>query len=297
MTLTSRSIAPVLTPLADRDLETLLTIRHFERRLLDLFAMGKVRGTAQTCLGQEHIPTAVMANLTEQDFVLSHHRSQGHFLARFGDAKGLLAEIMGKRGAIGSGVGGCQHLFHRNFLSTGIAGELVPVAAGIALGLHRKGTNGLAAVFVGDGTWGEGVVYEALNIAQLWSLPLVIVVESERPAAGAASNSSLAGTITGRAKSFGASCLELCTVDVNEIRAALAEPLAAVRSSRHPLVVEFPTRCPAPDGAGVPQRNWYEAYREVDGAQMERIEAKVLAELERIVSEVDAAPPSEWSES
>ncbi|MEU9835849.1 thiamine pyrophosphate-dependent enzyme, partial [Streptosporangium sp. NPDC048047] len=147
----------------DEDLRLLLLIRHFELALLRLFEAGELSGTTHTCLGQEYIPVALSRLLREDDFVLSNHRGHGHFLARYAEPYGLLAEIMGREGALCAGVGGSQHVYHRRFLSTGVQGESLPVAAGVALAL--RGSGALACAYIGDGTWGEGAVYEALNMA------------------------------------------------------------------------------------------------------------------------------------
>ncbi|SVC73219.1 uncharacterized protein METZ01_LOCUS326073, partial [marine metagenome] len=127
-------VRQALTELLDADLERLILIREFELLLLHLFSQGKLNGTTHTCLGQEYIPVSVSRFLTEADFVFSNHRGHGHYLARFDDPSGLLAEIMGREGGICHGVGGSQHLYRdRQHLSTGIQGESLPVAVGVAL--------------------------------------------------------------------------------------------------------------------------------------------------------------------
>ena len=100
----------------------LLTIRLFEKKLLELYGEGKINGTTHTCIGQEEIPVAVMSVLSNDDYVFSNHRGHGHYLARFGDIEGLFAEIMGKEGAMCSGVGGSQHIKKDNYYSTGVQG-------------------------------------------------------------------------------------------------------------------------------------------------------------------------------
>jgi pyruvate dehydrogenase E1 component alpha subunit len=123
----------VTTPTLDDDLDSLLLIRRFEQRLLDLFAAGELNGTTHTCLGQEHVPVALSPLLAEGDFVLSNHRGHGHYLARYDDPAGLPAEIMGRRGGVCDGVGGSQHLFRDGYLSTGVQGESLPAGDGAAL--------------------------------------------------------------------------------------------------------------------------------------------------------------------
>ena len=102
----------------------MLLIRHFEWTVLELFGAGLIAGTTHTCLGQEYVPVALNPLLREADMVFSNHRGHGHYLARYPDPTGLLAEIMGREGAVCGGSGGSQHLFRPGFLSTGVQGEI-----------------------------------------------------------------------------------------------------------------------------------------------------------------------------
>src|SRR5262245_52932230 len=126
-----------MTPsrLCDEDLDLAVLIRRFEEGLLRLFSSGALSGTTHTCLGQEYVPVA-LAPLLADDFVFSNHRGHGHYLAHCGDPEGLLAELMGREGAVCHGVGGSQHLRRERFLSTGVQGESLPAAVGVAL--HYK---------------------------------------------------------------------------------------------------------------------------------------------------------------
>src|SRR5688572_17299879 len=122
---------------ADDDLARLLLIRHFELTVQDLFARGLLSGTTHTCLGQEYVPVALNPLLRDDDYVFSNHRGHGHYLARFDDPAGLLAELTGRQGAPCAGVGGSQHVRRARFHSTGVQGESVAVATGTALHLKR----------------------------------------------------------------------------------------------------------------------------------------------------------------
>jgi pyruvate dehydrogenase E1 component alpha subunit len=208
-------------PVADADLELMLSIRHFELTLLDLFALGKITGTTHTCLGQEYIPVALRTEIDHDDYVFSNHRGHGHYLARFGDRHGLLAEIMGREGAVCNGVGGSQHILRDRYLSTGVQGESVPVAVGAALHLKHTEPGQIAVVHIGDGTWGKGAVYEGLNMAALWHLPLVLVVEHNGIAQSTPTTAHLAGSIEGRARAFGIEHQLVTGNDLAAIRALL----------------------------------------------------------------------------
>ncbi|GLZ31995.1 dehydrogenase [Lentzea sp. NBRC 105346] len=291
------------SPPADADLATMLLIRHFELALLDLFARGELHGTTHTCLGQEHVPVALAPLLGERDYVFSNHRGHGHYIARFGDPAGLLAEIMGREGAVCNGVGGSQHIFRDRYLSTGVQGESLPVAAGVALHLKRHEPGALALTYIGDGTWGEGAVYEALNMAALWRLPLLVVVEHNGIAQSTATDANMAGTIGARAAAFGIAHMRVESISPAEIR-TVAGPL--VDKVRHgaPLVLEFVTNRLGPHSKGDDTRtdaelrrvraaDWHAVYREAPGfAEADSLAAAQVAQL---VDEVSARQPAVWS--
>jgi acetoin:2,6-dichlorophenolindophenol oxidoreductase subunit alpha len=299
------STADGVSRLDDADLGLMLLIRHFERAILELFGQGKLSGTTHTCLGQEYVPVALTALLHEDDFVFSNHRGHGHYLARFRDPHGLLAEVMGRTGAVCNGVGGSQHIHRGRYFSTGVQGESMPVAAGVALHLKRTEPGRLAVVYIGDGTWGEGAVYEALNLAALWELPLVVVVENNGIAQSTPTALQMAGTIAGRAAAFGVDHVSISSTDVTAIRAQLTPMIARTRAECRPLVAEFVTYRVGPHSKGddtrgsveiewIAERDWLRRYARafpdqfniLDGAQRERVE--------RLVREIDARAPSVW---
>ncbi|SEK31374.1 thiamine pyrophosphate-dependent dehydrogenase E1 component subunit alpha [Streptacidiphilus jiangxiensis] len=287
---------------SDEDLSLLLTIRAFEERLLDLFGQGMLNGTTHTCLGQEYVPVALEALLRPEDHVFSNHRGHGHYLARHRDPEGLLAEIMGRRGAVCGGVGGSQHIRTERYLSTGVQGESLPVACGVALRLRRVSPGALACVYVGDGTWGEGGVYEALNLAALWRLPLLVVVENNGIAQSTPTQRAMAGTIAGRAAAFGIAHERVVGSDLAAIRRQLAPGVEAVRGGA-PLVVEFVTHRlgphskgddtrPAGELARVRAADWRAPYAAAEPERVARLEAAARARIEAVVADVVAREPS-----
>lgn len=298
-------VAPDVTELADEDLELLLLIRNFELALLDLFAAGQLNGTTHTCLGQEYVPVA-LAPLLRDDFVFSNHRGHGHYLARFRDPAGLLAEIMGRSGAVCAGVGGSQHIYRDGFLSTGVQGQSLPVAVGVALHYRRTGEERIAVAHIGDGTWGEGSVYEALNMARLWEVPLLVVVEDNGIAQSTPTERQLAGTVADRAWAFGAEYLEIHGTDVNAIRAELAPVVADVRRRGTPAVVHFHCLRLGPHSKGddtrseaeladVRAREWSALYARQHGDRFAAADARAKALMADLVAEVSARPPSQWA--
>ena len=154
-------------------LQQALTIRQVEQRLLGLFSEGKLFGTVHTCIGQEFTGPAIAAHLREGDTWFSNHRCHGHFLAYCDEVDGLIAEIMGRASGVCGGLGGSQHLQHRNFHSNGVQGGIMPVATGLALAHQLGGKGDISVVSIGDGTLGEGVLYESLNIASMWKVPFL----------------------------------------------------------------------------------------------------------------------------
>jgi acetoin:2,6-dichlorophenolindophenol oxidoreductase subunit alpha len=212
-------------------------IRRFEESLLALFEEGLLNGTTHACIGQEANAVGLIEHLQEDDHLFSNHRCHGHFLARTGDAFGLLAEIMGKRAGLCGGIGGSQHICAPGFKSNGVQGGIVPTAAGIALAHQLNGSDGLSVVFLGDGTLGEGVVYETLNLTALWDLPLLLVLEDNGWSQSTPSRLNLAGDIAARFAAFGLPLLEVASTDVLEIDAAAGEVVSGCRERHGPGVL------------------------------------------------------------
>ena len=190
---------------------------------------GKLFGTVHTCIGQEWTGVAVAEALEEGDLIFTNHRGHGHFLARTGDVTGLIAEVMGRRAGICSGRGGSQHMCSAGVFSNGIQGGIVPVAAGLAMAEKLRGSGKIAVVFIGDGTLGEGAVYEALNVASKWELPLLVVLENNLYAQSTPQTQTLAGDILARASAFDIRTAEADTWDVPELLDATARAVSSVR--------------------------------------------------------------------
>ncbi|WP_150256184.1 thiamine pyrophosphate-dependent dehydrogenase E1 component subunit alpha [Nocardiopsis deserti] len=304
-TLTEHVTGQRLAELPDDDLRTLFMIRRFEQKLLELFGRGALNGTTHTCLGQEYVPVSLEPLLDPHDFVFSNHRGHGHYLARYDDPEGLLAEIMGREGAVCDGVGGSQHILRDRYLSTGVQGQSLPVAAGVALKLKRTEPGLLACAYIGDGTWGEGAVYEALNMARLWGLPLLVVVEHNGIAQTTPTTDQMAGTIADRAAAFGVRHHRVTTTDVHMIRQELTPLLSHVREACEPLVVEFATHRIGPHSKGDDTRpddvvqhardnDWYHAYLSAFPEQAEPLDSQARDRVNRITDDVIARPLSTW---
>src|SRR4051812_210877 len=208
---------------------TMLLIRRFEERALAEFSTGKLFGTTHAYIGQEADAAAIFSAADPGDIVFSSHRCHGHFLAYGGDPYRLAAELMGKASGLVGGRGGSQHIHWRNFYSNGIQGGIIPVAAGTALAEKFQKTGKVSIVFIGDGTLGEGVFYESLNLASLWHIPILFVLENNRYAQTTPIELGVAGSLAGRFSAFNIKAWELDSTDVLEIRSRAAEALDYVR--------------------------------------------------------------------
>jgi TPP-dependent pyruvate/acetoin dehydrogenase alpha subunit len=178
-------------------------IREFELRVLKLFSEGKLFGTTHAYIGQEANAVGVISNLNHDDIVVSNHRCHGHYLAFKNNPYELLCELMGKEDGSCGGRGGSQHIYDDNFFTNGIQGGIVPLAAGLAFAEKEKGSSKIVAIFIGDGTLGQGVLYEGLNITSKWELPLLFVLENNRYAQSTKIEHTLSGTVSERFTAFG----------------------------------------------------------------------------------------------
>jgi 2-oxoisovalerate dehydrogenase E1 component len=218
-----------------------LLIRKCEERLLSLFSEGKLYGTVHTCIGQEWTGVSVCDALRQGDSVFSNHRGHGHFLARTGDINGLIAEVMGRISGVCGGMGGSQHLYAENYYSNGIQGGMVPIAAGKALAAKMDGKGAVSVVFIGDGTLGEGTLYEAMNIASKWQLPLLIVLENNRYAQSTSQLQTLAGKPSNRALAFDIEYRQGDTWDWQNLMRVSAEAVDFARTRQKPVFLEINT--------------------------------------------------------
>ncbi len=272
---------------------SLYTIRRFDQTVLDKFPTGVFYGTTHTYLGQEANAVGVLSQIQEHDIVFSNHRSHGHFLAYGGDPYRLFAELMGRVTGVCGGRGGSQHLHWRNFYSNGVQGGTIPIATGMALAEKQKSTGAIVFAFLGDGTLGEGVIYEAFNMASLWKAPILYILENNRIAQTTPTELALAGNITARFDAFGIPAQHLSTSDVLEIMPVAGELAAKVRQGDCPQALIIDTYRFGPHSKGDDTRDptWIDKIRtefdplKIHGVRIEfnekqAIEARVDEEIE-----------------
>ena len=225
-------------------------IRLTEQLVLDQFSRGLVSGTTHTCLGQEIAAISVVRALDHaDDAVLSNHRNHGHFLTYSGDFLGLVAEIMGREAGVCRGRGGSQHLAWRHFHSNGVQGGMTGISAGLALARKKMARGAVVAAMIGDGTLGQGLVYESMNLASVWQVPLLVVVENNGIAQTTYTHETIGGSIEARGAAFGFATWHLADDDPAFCR-KVADVVASVRAAGRPGYLVVDTRRMGPHSKG-----------------------------------------------
>ncbi len=225
-------------------------IRSSEQLVLDLFGRGLLSGTTHTCLGQELCQMAVVRALTHgDDAVLSNHRNHGHYLSYSGDFLGLVGEVMGREAGVCGGYGGSQHLAWRHFHSNGVQAGMTAIGVGLALERKQRGSPGVVAIMIGDGTLGEGLLYESMNLASIWDAPVLFVVENNGIAQTTYTRDTLGGSIEGRGAAFGLQTWRLDDAAPDFMTRA-EEVVATLRASGRPGMLVIDTRRLGPHSKG-----------------------------------------------
>ena len=215
-------------------------VRCTEQLILDLFTRGQLSGTTHTCLGQELCQMAVVRALDDpDDVVLSNHRNHGHFLTYSGQFLGLVAEIMGRSAGVCGGYGGSQHIAFRHFHSNGVQAGMTAIGTGLGLARRESGSRGIVAIMVGDGTLGEGLLYESLNLASIWGVSVLFVVENNGIAQTTPTTATTGGSIEARGAAFGLRTWRLDDAAPDFVR-SVDEIVRTLRADRRPgmLVVD-----------------------------------------------------------
>ena len=230
-------------------------IRSFENKLLDAFTDGHISGTTHTYIGQECNSVALFENINQDDIIWSNHRCHGHFISYCGKVQELMAEIFGKSNGICKGRGGSQHLNYKNFFSNGILGGSVPQAVGSAFSLKKNDKKRISICFIGDGTLGEGVLYESLNLSSLWECPILYVCENNFIAQTTPINQNLAGSIKDRVLSFSIKYQISEKFDFDDILKKGEDLIQFVRNERKPAFFEILSNRLGPHSKGDDTRN------------------------------------------
>ena len=223
----------------------MLLIRRFEEKAGQLYGMGLIGGFCHLYIGQEAVVVGMQAAAKPGDTLLTTYRDHGHMLASGMDPKGVMAELTGRRGGYSKGKGGSMHMFSReaNFYGGhGIVGAQVPLGTGLAFAHKYKGDGGVCMTYMGDGAVNQGQVYESFNMAQLWGLPVVYVIENNKYGMGTSIERSSATTdLCNRGAAHGISGRQVNGMDVLEVKEAGARALSYCRSGKGPVILEMKT--------------------------------------------------------
>src|ERR1700759_17296 len=226
-------------------LSDMLMIRRFEEKARQLYAMGAIGGFCHLYIGQEAVVVGMQMALKKGDQVITGYRDPGHMLACGMDAKGVMAELTGRRGGYSKGKGGSMHMFSKaeNFYGGhGIVGAQVSLGTGLAFSNNYRGNDNVSLAYFGDGASNQGQVYESFNMAELWKLPVVYVIENNRYAMGTSVTRSSALTdFSKRGASFNIPGVQVDGMDVEAVEAAGNEALAYCRSGKEPYILEIQT--------------------------------------------------------
>jgi len=231
-------------PLQERLYRTMRLIRRFEERVVKLVNDDEIAGVTHEYIGQEAVATGICSVLTNDDVITSTHRGHGHLLAKGGDPARMMAELMGRTSGYNRGRGGSMHIADVAlgiYGANGIVGAGVPFAAGAAWVARRRGTDRVAVAFFGDGAINQGVLLETLNLASIWSLPLLFACENNQYAVTMSSAQSTAGDPVTRARGFGIHALAVDGMDVEAVRAATDDLVGAMRRGGGPAFIECKT--------------------------------------------------------
>jgi TPP-dependent pyruvate/acetoin dehydrogenase alpha subunit len=223
---------------ADLDLYTrMLRIRLFEEQVNELYTSAKMPGLAHLYVGQEAVAVGVCSALRDDDYITSTHRGHGHCLAKGASVDRMFAELLGKEAGYCRGKGGSMHIADQdkgNLGANAIVGGSAGIATGAALSAKRRGTDQVAVCFFGEGALGQGIVYECMNMAALWKLPVIYVCENNQYNEYTHYLETTAGDIAKRAEAFGIPFLEVDGQDVRAIGRAMREAVAPARAGGGP---------------------------------------------------------------
>ena len=223
----------------------MLLIRRFEEKAGQMYGMGLIGGFCHLYIGQEAVVTGMQAAIDEGDTQLTSYRDHGHMLACGMDAKGVMAELTGRIGGYSKGKGGSMHMFSRekNFYGGhGIVGAQVPIGAGLGFAHKYRGNGRISLTYFGDGSANQGQVYEAFNMAALWQLPVIFIVENNQYAMGTAVGRASAQTeLYRRGESIGIPGVQVDGMDVLAVKAAGDAAVKHARSGKGPILMEMKT--------------------------------------------------------
>jgi pyruvate dehydrogenase E1 component alpha subunit len=223
----------------------MLLIRRFEERAGQLYGMGLIGGFCHLYIGQEAVVVGMQSTVRDKDSIITSYRDHGHMLAAAMDPKGVMAELTGRSGGYSKGKGGSMHMFSREknfFGGHGIVGAQVPIGTGLAFAHKYNGNKNVSLTYFGDGSANQGQVYEAMNMAALWKLPVVYIIENNRYGMGTSVERSTAIVqLYKHGEAFGIPGEAVDGMDVLAVREAGEKAVEHARSGAGPYILEMQT--------------------------------------------------------
>ena len=220
-------------------------IRRFEEKAGQLYGMGQIGGFCHLYIGQEAVVVGIQSAQIDGDSIVTSYRDHGHMLACDMDPKGVMAELTGRKDGYSKGKGGSMHMFSREkgfFGGHGIVAAQVPIGAGLAFSHKYNGNKNVSITYFGDGAANQGQVYESYNIASLWKLPVVFVIENNKYGMGTSVNRSSAGeNLSDRGKPYGIMSEIVDGMDILAVREAAIRAIDYCRSGKGPYILEMKT--------------------------------------------------------
>jgi len=266
----------------------MLLIRRFEEKAGQLYGMGLIGGFCHLYIGQEAVVAGVQANAQPQDSVITSYRDHGHMLACGMDPRGVMAELTGREGGLSKGKGGSMHMFSRekNFYGGhGIVGAQVPLGTGLAFAHKYNKDGGVCYTYFGDGSVNQGQVYESFNMAQLWKLPVLYIIENNKYGMGTSIQRASATTeLYQRGSAHGILGAQVDGMDVVAVRDATAAALEHVRGGKGPYILEMLTYRYRGHSMSDPAK-----YRSKDEVSKVRSEQDPIDNLRQIIIKTKAA--------
>ena len=223
----------------------MLLIRRFEEKAGQLYGMGKIGGFCHLYIGQEAVVVGIQSAQIEGDSIVTSYRDHGHMIACDMDPKGVMAELTGRKDGYSKGKGGSMHMFSREkgfFGGHGIVAAQVPIGTGLAFSHKYNETKNVCITYFGDGAANQGQVYESYNIASLWKLPVIFVIENNKYGMGTSVNRSSAGeNLSDRGKAYGIKSEIVDGMDVIAVRDSAIRAMEYCRSGKGPYILEMKT--------------------------------------------------------
>ncbi len=301
--------------------EQMFRIRCFEEAADGLYTRGQMPGITHLYIGEEAVAVGVCSVLRDEDYITSTHRGHGHCLAKGADVKRMFAELLGKVSGYCRGKGGSMHIADQdtgNLGANGIVGGSTSIVAGAGLSAKLRGTDQVAVSFFGDGALGQGQLYESMNMAQLWHLPVLYVCENNHYGEYTPNDLTIAGKILDRARAFGMAAQQVNGQDVRAVRAAAMDAVQRARTGAGPSFllcttyryrghhvgdIDRPYRTRAEEEEWQTQRDplmtlsqWLAAEFQVEPSVVAQLENQVRAEVDAAVDFALAEPFPEETE-